>query len=268
MQLEGAAIPQEKSMFKDVCQYFVDLLHPKPEQTLVKEVDGYSYQVVPNANGIQIGPQIVKPHPRAPIAQPTLSVQTLSGLVDAYKAKIDEFPAKVGVHVIDHLTVALVSLAADEYGRRHEWVRAKCGEEAPFKFGEFQKTERFLIDLQSSFLPTENVIALQRIASSLSSESSISVQDDGFSQKVTVKTGGVTHSDVNVPARIDLYVYRTFREIDPVRGEFMSRMKGETGQMPVVTLMDIDAGKWKLSAMGLVKSYLAKNLPTEAVVIA
>jgi hypothetical protein len=255
-------------MFKDVCEYFVNLLHPKPEQSVVKEVEGYHYKVVPTAHGLELREQIVKPHPRAPIAKPVLPVKTLTGLVDAYKAKIDEFPAEVAVQVIDPLNVALVSLRADEYGRRHEWIRAVCGEVTPFQFETFMQAERFLIDLQSSFLPTENVIGLQKIASSLSSESSISVQDDGFSQKVTVKQGGVTYSEVAVPPRIELYVYRTFREIDPVRGEFMFRMRGEAGKMPQVTLMDIDAGKWKLNAMGLVKSYLQKHLPKDAVVIA
>jgi hypothetical protein len=256
-------------MFKDVCEYVVGLVKHKPEQTLVKEVEGYHYEVVPSEEGLQLGKQIVKPHPRAPIAKPTLNVATLTGLVAAFKAKIDEFPAtKVGVHVIDPLTVALVSLDADEYGRRHEYVRATCGEKTPFQFETFQQTEQFLISLQSSFLPDENVIALQRIASTLSSESSISVQDDGFSQKVVVKQGGVTYSEVPVPPRIVLFVYRTFREIDPVRGEFMFRMRGETGKMPAVALMDIDAGKWKLNAMGLVRSYLEKNLPKDVVVIA
>lgn len=255
-------------MFKEVIAYLVDLLHPKPEQSLIKEVDGYNYEVVPSANGLQLGKQIIEPHPRPPIAMPTLLVQTLTGLVDAYKAKIDSFPEKVAVRVIDPMTVALISLQADEYGRRHEFVRAVCSEENPFQFGTFMASEKFLIDLQSSFLPTDNVVALQRIASSLTSESSISVQDDGFSQKITVKSGGVSYSDINVPSRIELYAYRTFREIDPVRGEFMFRSKGQTGSIPSVTLMDIDAGRWKLNAIGLVAKWLENQLPKDTVVIA
>jgi hypothetical protein len=255
-------------MFKDVLEYLVGLLHPEPEQTVVKEIEGFFYKVEPSEDGLKVGAQIVKPHPVAPVAKPTLKVQTLTGLVAAFNSKIDEFPEKVGLHVIDPLTVALVSLDADEYGRRHEWVRAVCGEATPFQFGVYQDAERFLIDIQSSFLPTDNVIALQKVASSLSAESSITVQDDGFSQVVTVKKGGVTYSEVPVPPRIELYVYRTFREIDPVRGSFMFRMRGNKDAPPTVTLMDIDAGKWKLNAMGLVGSYLQQNLPKDVVVIA
>jgi hypothetical protein len=255
-------------MFKDVVQYLVDLLHPKPEQTVTKEVEGFYYQVVPGPHGIQIGPQIVRPHPVAPVAQPTLKVVTLTGLVAAFKAGIDSFPAKVAVQVIDPVTVALLSLEADRFGRRHEWVRAVCGETTPFQFDQFQNPEKFLIDLQSSFLPTETVIALQKLASSLSAESKITVQDDGFSQTVSVRGGGVTYSEIPVPARIDLFVYRTFREIDPIRGEFMFRMRAEKDQLPKVTLMDIDAGRWKMNAMGLVRSYLESQLPKGTVVIA
>jgi hypothetical protein len=261
-------------MFKEVCEYFVGLLHPKPEQTLVKEVEGFFYKVEPNgppngpAAGLALGAQIVKPHPVAPVAKPTLKVVTLTGLVAAFKAGIDGFPPKVAIQVIDPVTVALLSLEADEYGRRHEWVRAICGEATPFQFDSFQNPEKFLIDLQSSFLPTENVIALQKLASSLSTESKITVQDDGFSQQVEVREGGVTYSAIAVPARIELYVYRTFREIDPIRGEFMFRMRAEKDSIPKVTLMDIDAGRWKLNAMGLVRSYLEKHLGKDAVIIA
>jgi hypothetical protein len=48
----------------------------------------------------------------------------------------------------------------------------------------------------------------------------------------------------------------------------MFRMKGQTGQIPAVTLMDIDAGRWKLNTMGLVASWLQKQLPKDAVIIA
>ena len=255
-------------MFKEVLQYLVGLLHPEPEQSLTKEVDGYNYEVVPSQHGLQIGKQIITPHPRPPIEEPTLRVLTLTGLVDAYEARVDGFPEEVAVHVIDPVTVSLVSLRADEFGRRHEFVRAVCEEQIPFQFGTFMASEKFLIDIQSSFLPDDNVIALQKVACSLTSESSVQVQDDGFSQRVTVKTGGVTHSDVSVPPRIVLYVYRTFREIDPVRGDFMFRMKGNPGSIPSVTLMDIDAGRWKLNTMGLVKSWLEENLPDGATIIA
>ena len=255
-------------MFKDVCQYFVELLHPKPEQTVVTEIDGFHYKVVPTENGLQVGDQIVKPHPRAPIAKPTLRLQTLRGFVAAHAARVDGFGVETAVHVVDPTTVSLISLKADEYGRRHEFLRAECAEANNFAFGQYMASEKFLIDLQAAFLPTDNVVALQRVASSLTSDSSISVQDDGFGQRVTTKAGSATFADVAVPPRIELYVYRTFREIDPVRAEFMFRVKGVRDAAPQVALMDIDAGKWRMNTVTLVGQWLEKHLPKDTVIIA
>lgn len=204
----------------------------------------------------------------APPDKPTLKLVTLTGFVDAYNAKIDSFPAKVAVQVRDHLNVDLVSLEADEVGRRHVWLTATCPEVNPFPFDTYQVPEMFLINLQSGFLPTENVVSLQVLASTLTNEgASIGTQDDGLSQTITTKQGSVARGEVKLPPRIELFAYRTFREIDPVASEFLLRLKGQPGQLPNLALLQIDAGKWKLDTMQVVATWLRRQL-ADAVVIA
>lgn len=206
--------------------------------------------------------------PPAPTDKPTLYVQTLTGFIDALTAKVDSFDDKSAVQVIDHQTVALVSLEADEFGRRHEWLRARNGEATPFPFDEFMVPDRFIIALQSGFAFTENTVQLQRLASSLSSESVISVQDDGLSQKIETKQGGVSRNQVDLPPRIPLFAYRTFREVDPTQSEFMVRLQGKTGELPKIALLQIDAGRWKYDTMLMVRKYLEDRLPADTTIIA
>lgn len=232
------------------------------DKPITTTVDGKTYAIKADRT---LGEYV---RPPAPTAKPTLNLVTLTGFIDAVKAHVDSFDKKSAIQVIDPDTVALVALEADEFGRRHEWIRATNEEENPFPFDEYLVPEKFLILLQSGFLPTENVISLQRVASTLSNESSITTQDDGFSQRVTVQQGGVTRSEVDLPPRIPLFAYRTFREVDPVQSEFLLRLQGKQGQLPSIALLQVDAGKWKHDAMLLVRNYLKRSLPEGTIIIA
>lgn len=245
-------------MITDLFKQLKQAFNPVPP---TYKVDGREYMVRQTSDGPELGKLIVPP------SKPTLQLNTLTGFRDAYVAKIDGFADSV-VQVIDHNTVGLVALKADENGQRHEWMRSVNQEGNPFPFEQHQTPEQFLLSLQMGFLPTEEVIQLQRLASSLSNESSISTQDDGYSQSITVKQGAVTRAEIPLPKRIKLMPYRTFREIDPVESEFIVRLKGASGQLPTIALIPVDAGRWKNDTALLVKYWLTANLPKDAVVIA
>jgi len=245
---------------QQLLKFFKDRFIPAP---ITIEVDGLQYSLNQGANGPEIKALVVPPD------APTLKLSSVSGFVDAFNAGIDGFDAKaVAVHVIDHLTVALISLAADGFGRRHEWLRATCSEVNPFPFDKYVEPQDFLIKLQSGFLPTDDVITLQQLASVLTNESSIATLDDGLSQQVTVKQGAVVRGNVEIPKRIKLIAYRTFREIDPIASEFMVRLKGESGKLPQIALLQVDADTWKHDTQRLVAGWMSSHLPENTVVIA
>jgi hypothetical protein len=250
-------------VFDSIVEKIRTALHPQPIALAVADRD---YRVKTGPYGLELGELIVPP------AKPTLHVVSLTGFRDAFEAGIDDFDeaeeGKSAVQVIDHETVALVSLEADENGRRHEWLRATNREKNPFPFDSYQVPETFLINLQRGFLPTEEIVQLQRLASSLTNESSIGTQDDGMSQTVTVKQGAVTKSEIPLPKRIKLFPYRTFREIDPVESEFLVRIKGEPGKLPTIALIEIDGSKWKHDTALLMKSWLRRELIAGTVIIA
>ncbi|HEY5056997.1 MAG TPA: hypothetical protein VII58_12610, partial [Acidobacteriaceae bacterium] len=136
-----------------------NLFNPQP---LVEALDGRNYEVNPGQFGASLGSLI------APPRKPTLQLISLTGFRDVFVAGIDGFDdtaeAKTAIQVVDHNTVALVSLDADDLGRRHEWMRSVNREANPFPFDQYQTPEAFLLALQMGFLPTENIIQLQKFA--------------------------------------------------------------------------------------------------------
>lgn len=246
-------------MIKDMQEFLLGLL--KPKHPVVHQVHDATYKV--NSDGT-LGDLVRE---ATPVDKPTLELSTLTGFVEAYKAKLDGFEKSV-VQVVDHRTVRLIALEGDTFGRRHEWLRAVCLEENPFVFGEYHKPENFLINLHQGFIPTEEVIQLQRLASTLSAENSVATSDSGMSQTVTVKVGAVTKSTVELPTRLPLAPYRTFREVTPCLTEFLVRMRAVKDSLPTIALIELCGGKWKLDTVHEVGRWLKKHLPPEATIIA
>lgn len=242
-------------------------LKDKPQPVTV-EVKGVDFAVKTDGTlGDPVRPVI----PVAPVETPVLNLTTLSGLVAAFKANVDGF-AELGasaVQVESFDSVALVSLQADEWGRRHVWARAKSTEVNPFKFGEYLDPELFLITAQAGFMPIDgHYTNMLRLCSSLKAGSSVQVADDGYSQSVVIQEGGVSHGEVQLPPRVSLRPYRTFREVDPVESDFLLRFKAQKDALPAVALIPVDAGRWKTDTAFTVAAWLKKNLPDTAKVIA
>lgn len=246
-------------MIKEALEFIAGL---KDQRPIIQEVGEHSYAVKSDRT---LGEVVRDP---APIAKPTLALCTLTGFVDAYKANVDGFdPATCAVQVESYDSVALVSLAADEHGRRHVWCRAKSTEINPFRFGGYYDPEEFLIALQMSFAPSDNLSNLIGVCSNLTASSSVHVADDGFSQRVVVEEGGVSRGTVNIPPRMALAPFRTFREIKPIESDFLVRMQGKKEALPQIAVFAVDGGAWKNDTTLAVKEWLVEQLP-EATVIA
>lgn len=240
----------------------------RPERPVTIEVGGGHYTVKPDGT---LGEPVKPVLPIAPVAQPVLELSTLSGLVKAFTANVDGFSGKgaSAVQVESYKSVAIVSLEADEWGRRHVWARAVCQEQNPFPFAEYRDPEEFLILAQAAFMPIDgHYTNMLMLCSSLTAGSSIQVADDGFSQKVVVSQGGISHGEVQLPPRLRLRPYRTFREIDPVESDLLLRFKARKDALPQCALIPVDAGRWKTDTAMSVATWLATALPTGTTIIA
>jgi hypothetical protein len=242
--------------------YLLDRL--KNEQPVIWDVDGQTYAVQENgtlgAAVRDLAPQWIKP---------TFEASTLGALAELYRASLDDFEPDSAFHVVDYRNVRLVRLKADEYGHRHVYAQAKYGDETAFRFNQFQAPDKFMIDFRSSFYWNDEAVKVCTLVSHLESSHSISVADDGLSQKIEItqetRAGKIP---VTLPAEgVPLIPWRTFREAAPVESRFLLRLAaGAKDAPPNVALFEIDQ-KWKLDTVLSVAAWLHEQLP-EARVIA
>jgi hypothetical protein len=249
-------------MLKDLFEQLTKLF--AKEKPITHVVDDDAYAIKPDGT---LGDYVRKPLPTPFLEAPVLPLLTLTGFVAAYKANVDQFPAEVAIQVESPTVVKLVALRADEFARRHVWLRAEAMKENPFAFGDYMEPEQFLIALQKGFKPTGNVTAIAAMCSTLTTGNSVGVADDGISQTVTLQEGAIQRGRTTVPNRLPLAPYRTFREIDPIESDFMLRMKAVKDGLPRIALLEVDGGKWKLDTVLAIGAWLAEQLP-EATVIA
>jgi hypothetical protein len=198
---------------------------------------------------------------------PTFNTATLSGLVALVAAKVDQFPAEVGLHIVNVHRVDLVSLKSDDFGRRHIYATAQHLIETKFVFDKYYNSpEEFLIPFRSSFYFDENAVKIQQLCSMVGSGEAVAVTDDGISQEVVVKSGTVTKASVPLPTDgVPLIPWRTFREVNPVQSRFLLRMKGVKDGLPQIALFEIDA-KWQLDTRNAIASWLTENIPALPVI--
>lgn len=186
-----------------------------------------------------------------------LETRTLTGLVQAIKAKIDAVDQSEWlIHVKDHTKVELVGRVTDDYGNRPMLVSAALMDGEVFPFGRFLDREEFVIGLLSRFAPDTSLDELIKQASTLTAERVEIAEDDGISQRATVKQGVTLKDKTTVKRRVLLKPYRTFREVAQPASEFVFRLRSQDGQVPTCALFEADGGAWKIEAATTIKTWL------------
>ena len=131
----------------------------------------------------------------------------------------------------------------------------RCDHEA-IKLNQFCDRESFVINLASRFVITSEQQELLALVSTLANEGVTQSEDDGVSQKTTVKQGITLKASVNVKQRWTLQPYRTFREIEQPASDFVLRLRALPGEVPQCSLWEADGGTWKLDAVLRIKAWL------------
>ena len=189
----------------------------------------------------------------------SLSVNTLTSIVDYIKGKPEELRETMILHVISPTEVRLYSGLVDERNRE-ELMRADAIVNE-FQFDRYYDQERFLIELQANFVETEVLTTIMQVAGNIKSGTTANYSDDGVSQKTTIKSG-VELADVIVPNPVKLRPYRTFAEIEQPESSYVFRIK-DSERGPAFKLVEADGGLWKNVTMKKIKEYLEFELAEE-----
>lgn len=185
----------------------------------------------------------------------TLTISTLTGLVDYIKSNIDKLPEKLLIQVKSHKKVALYSpLNIDR--EREEYIRAEAILPDNVVYDRFLSTEQFNIMLQSSFVDVGTKATLLKYTGLVQDEAVKTTGDDGVSQQVTVKTGVASVGQAIVPNPVELAPYRTFPEVEQPISKFIFRMQ----EGPKAAIFEADGGAWRNKAILKIKEYLQEEL--------
>jgi hypothetical protein len=197
--------------------------------------------------------------PNQPVALPVptfMKVTTLAGFADLVQQKLEKFEVSdYVVHVLDHNTVRLVKKYSDECGRRQVLIEAKPVEFKQFEFDKWLGQESFVIALNALFSQTDDKDYVLRIASALTTEAANISEDDGHSQRVTIKAGLAQKVNETIKPQVKLAPYRTFPECGQPISEFVFRAR--PGETPTLMLTEADGGKWKIAAIEEVRRFLS-----------
>lgn len=196
-----------------------------------------------------------------PPAPTRIEVDTLTGFVRLAEIGFEGFDAtKTLVHVEAFDEVVLASTGSDKFGRRQEFIAAKALKpERMFNFNTYMSQELFNINLRSMFVQTDDLDKLVAEAGNIAKESEVRQEDDGFSQRVTMKGGVHMRSEKTLIPRVTLKPYRTFLEVDQPSGDYIFRIKHDEEKGNLCALFEADAGRWKLTAMNTIKEWLGNQ---------
>lgn len=185
-----------------------------------------------------------------------VSINTLRGFGDLVEEGLENLDkGKLFIHIQDHATVALIARTTDEYGRRQELVKATPVPFEVFPFGRWMSQEEFVIAVAARFSSTPDKEYVLRIASSLTNEAVAVSEDNGFSQKATIKSGMKMQETEVIKPTVSLAPFRTFPEVGQPISAFVFRAKA--GQAPQLMLVEADGGKWKIDAINEVARVLS-----------
>ena len=107
----------------------------------------------------------------------SLSVNTLTSIVDYIKGKPEELRETMILHVISPTEVRLYSGLVDERNRE-ELMRADAIVNE-FQFDRYYDQERFLIELQANFIESDDLTVLKQVAGNIQSGTTANYDDDG-----------------------------------------------------------------------------------------
>lgn len=123
-------------------------------------------------------------------------------------------------------------------------------------------TIAFKPNQERNFIESDDLTVLKQVAGNIESGTTANYDDDGVSQKTTIKSGIANKTDVIVPNPVKLRPYRTFAEIEQPQSSYVFRIQ-DSDRGPSFKLVEADGGLWKNATMKKIKDYLAYELAEE-----
>ena len=157
-------------MFAEMIDKIVSL-----KETKIFEIDGQTYS---DANLTRIPPHVDRPD--------SVSVSGLDAVCKLVRTEIAKVGTTIMVHVRDYNKVEVMTTYLPDFSRN---VLYRAQADAPGMRTGWRDRETALIELRSLFIPNGGTEYLLDLLSRMSDENTVSTNDNGVTQTVTVRQG-------------------------------------------------------------------------------
>lgn len=155
-------------------------------------------------------------------------------------------------------TVELLSKPKEEDKQRTTYMIVKPYGINRFQFGQRYDVEDFVIALKTQFIRGEAWDEVFNLVRKIQIDEGVTLEDDGMTQKVTVKNGVSAASLQTKDVKTDyvLIPWRIYSECKQPASIFFVRISGNKDVGVHVSLYETDGGAWKVEAAKNIADYL------------
>lgn len=188
-------------------------------------------------------------------------ISSLDSLISIIKDECNDY-SKLIVRVDNEALVSVMTnINAESREREYPYrVEAEIPTAIYTKSNEYNlsylEIEKVIIALNANFQDTPDRQYVIRVISNLVETTEVTTNDDGLTQRATVKSGVQTLEKETIRPIVSLKPYRTFSEVEQPESKFIFRIK-KGGE---VALIEADGGVWKNEARKNIASYLEEGL--------
>ncbi|MDR0477019.1 MAG: hypothetical protein LBH14_03650 [Desulfobulbaceae bacterium] len=196
--------------------------------------------------------------PIMPAMPETMHVSSLQGVVDFVNFEFPE-DKKHLAFLLDADAVQVVSDLMPPEWRRRIYLQAVSPSPNHFFKVDIAVTDA-ICWLQTGFMPSPDRDHIIAMISHLKGGTSITVSDDGLSQRAAVKSGITRTGTEDVRNILQLRPFQTFCEIEQPEVSCLIRLK-EDGDNFKIKITQADGGRWKIAARAAIAAWLREKLP-------
>jgi len=198
-----------------------------------------------------------------PLQISPIKIHTLQGVVDFFKGEdglsIDIEPKDAMIQIVDPCTVRVYSAKATDVHRQRECFLEATRINQDFQFDSWYNQEQMVIKLMTMFNKSESMEEVIKVVSGLVASASVTVNDDGLGQDVTVRKGVSRVEQVEIKNPIMLEPIRTFTEVDQVSAPHVLRVRCVREELEIA-IFEAGGGQWKNEAITKIKEWLREEI--------
>ena len=171
------------------------------------------------------------------------------------------------VHIMAPTRVEFISELTDRETRK-TYAMAGPLIDGHFDVGHWMTQDRIVTEIQAYFSDEADRAKLLRVVGNVKSSDSVTLEDDGVTQKVATAAGIVAKQMEEMPNPVILHPFETFPEIDQPAREYVVRFRGGAEHEKVTfALFAVPDPTFSFNACTAIKEWLEEHLPSGMIVL-